>query len=325
MNVRSAVRIACLACCALVGLEGSALAKTPREQAGAFAASAEVLASEGKFDAAAALFQRAYELDPEPVLLYNIARMHDRKGDIPAAQAGYERYLAEETDPEGLNRGRARLAEVLDRLPGSIEVRVDPADAVVEVDGKRAAGPVSATPGTHSFVVSREGYRPHAATLEVKPGQAVALEVNLVALPAADPVVPAPAPVAAPLVVAKKVRPASRITPWQWVAIGGGAACVVVGGVMTKLAMDDRGRVESATRVDGIVTGMSQVAADDLVKKARTKDAASWALYGVGGAAIVTGVVLAIVDATRGREPAVPAVGVGVVPGGLSLGFSGGF
>jgi hypothetical protein len=308
-----------------MGLAGTALAKTPREQAGAFAASAEVLASEGKFDAAAALFQRAYELDPEPVLLYNIARMHDRKGDLPAARAGYERYLGEETDPAGQERGRTRLTEVMERMPGSIEVRVVPADAVVEIDGQRATGLVTATPGTHSVAVSREGFRPHAATLEVKPGQAVAVPVDLVALPAADPVRPAPEPVPAPIVVEKKARPASRITPWQWVAIGGGAACVVVGGVLTKLAMDDRGRVDSATRVDGVVTGMSQVAADDLVKKARTKDAASWALYGVGGAAIVTGVVLAVVDATRGREPAAPAVGVGVIPGGLSFGLSGGF
>jgi tetratricopeptide (TPR) repeat protein len=64
---------------------------------------------DGQFAESVKLFTKAYALQPEPVLLYNLARSQEGLGDYPAAVDAYERYLAQAKD-------------VKDR--GSIEQRV---------------------------------------------------------------------------------------------------------------------------------------------------------------------------------------------------------
>ena len=49
---------------------------------------------EGEFDRAIDLLQQAYALSNEPVLLFNLAKAQEGKGDIPAAIASYEKYLS---------------------------------------------------------------------------------------------------------------------------------------------------------------------------------------------------------------------------------------
>jgi tetratricopeptide (TPR) repeat protein len=64
---------------------------------------------DGQFAESVKLFTKAYALQPEPVLLYNLARSEEGLGDYPAAVDAYERYLVQAKD-------------VKDR--GSIEQRV---------------------------------------------------------------------------------------------------------------------------------------------------------------------------------------------------------
>jgi tetratricopeptide (TPR) repeat protein len=58
----------------------------------------------GHFDQAIEAFARAYELDPAPILLFNIAQSHWKNGDEPRALFFYRRYL--EADPRAENRPR---------------------------------------------------------------------------------------------------------------------------------------------------------------------------------------------------------------------------
>lgn len=74
-----------------------------------FAESADAY-REGRFDRAIELLQQAYALSKEPVLLFNLAKAQEGKGDIPAAIASYEKYLSE-------------AAMISDR--GAIEKRVE--------------------------------------------------------------------------------------------------------------------------------------------------------------------------------------------------------
>jgi tetratricopeptide (TPR) repeat protein len=69
-----------------------------------------------RFDQAIEGFTRAYELDPAPVLLFNLGQAHLKKGDNERARFFYRRYL--EADPTGEHRARveARLRE-LEALP----------------------------------------------------------------------------------------------------------------------------------------------------------------------------------------------------------------
>ena len=71
------------------------LASPPEAKAQAKAAYSEgVAAFRGeKFSTALTHFERAFKLDPAPVLLYNLARCHEELGDYPKAIENYELYL----------------------------------------------------------------------------------------------------------------------------------------------------------------------------------------------------------------------------------------
>jgi tetratricopeptide (TPR) repeat protein len=74
-----------------------------------FAESADAY-REGRFDRAIDLLEQAYKLSKEPVLLFNLAKAQEGKGDIPGAILSYEKYLSE-------------AAMISDR--GAIEKRVE--------------------------------------------------------------------------------------------------------------------------------------------------------------------------------------------------------
>src|SRR5437867_1070206 len=58
----------------------------------------------GDFERAIEAFARAYELDPAPMLLFNLAQAHRKKGDSERALSLYRRYL--EADPRSEHRAR---------------------------------------------------------------------------------------------------------------------------------------------------------------------------------------------------------------------------
>ena len=377
------------------------VAGTPKDQAMSLAKAAVVLLEQGRLDAALGLFEQAYALDPAPVLLGHMAKVWDRKGDLGKARDLYGQWAAAETDPDRQAKARARLDEVLDRMPGTLVVTATPAGATVTVDGqpvpagkavelKRGTHEVAATlkghapanrtvevqaggetrvamvldplpgrievlcsqpgarvavdgkdprdlplqapfevaPGRHEVRVTSATARTWIRTVEVGPGQTVRVNAEMVAL--------AP-PVARPIPAQNLAAPAKTgISPWPWVGIGTGAAALVVGGVMSGLAYQQRGQVSNATRDqdpaggDDLVTGMTMKDAQSHVDQAKSYDIASYAMYGVGGAAVLTGVILWAVQskakaraATAPRES--PAVGLAPLPGGAAVAVSGGF
>lgn len=84
---------------------------------------------EGKFEEAATLLRRAYELDPAPTLLFNLARALESAGDLAGAVDGYRKYLA--ADPKAKDRGaiEKRLATLEAQLAERAELaRIKEAD-----------------------------------------------------------------------------------------------------------------------------------------------------------------------------------------------------
>ena len=362
------------------------LAQTPKDTAQAIARTAEVFAAEGKTDEAITLFLKAYGLDPAPLLLYNVGRLYDKKGDLARARDYYERYVAQEQEPERLAKGQQRLAAVLDRFTGRLVIETDPASASVEVDGKpvkalRQPLSIELKPGSHEVVARLDKYGTERQTVSVTPGGDTRIRLKMRALsgeltvrcdvrgarvsvqghdskttpfdrpfvlPAGHHIVevladgywksvqsvdvpssgsvaidvaltPLPAPVAlppaaptrgpverqgtqAPVGVAGEAP--TRHSPWQWVALGSGAAMVITGGILTALAMKDRSQVtDAATWANGTIKGtdVTRATAQSLEDSANRKMDASIAMYALGGAAIVTGIIL------WATEPALPA------------------
>ena len=89
--------------------------------------------SEGDYDGAIALFERAYALDPEPNILFNIGRIYEESGNYEDAIVYYERFISEpQVD--------------LDAKQVALDRR-DLAKAVVEIQKKDAEPqPVETTP-----------------------------------------------------------------------------------------------------------------------------------------------------------------------------------
>ena len=80
--------------------------KEKKKQAKAYVDAGLAAYGGGDYDAAVDFYQRAYDLIPHPVLLFNIAQAHRLAGRTAEALDFYRRYL--EADPKGRDADQAR-------------------------------------------------------------------------------------------------------------------------------------------------------------------------------------------------------------------------
>jgi hypothetical protein len=69
---------------------------------------------------------------------------------------------------------------------GTLNIRVQPGDASVVIDGERWDGPeggsrlsVQLASGSHRVEVRKEGFKPYSATVQIRPGETEALNISL--------------------------------------------------------------------------------------------------------------------------------------------------
>ncbi|MBL8952494.1 MAG: hypothetical protein JNK82_17070 [Myxococcaceae bacterium] len=108
------MRLAPLAVVLLVSFAGSAArAAAVNPKANQLAKDGDRLYKDGKYREAAETLKQAYELDKNPVLVFNIARAYDQAGELQLALDTYRQYIGlPDTDPALAKR--ANLA--MDRL-----------------------------------------------------------------------------------------------------------------------------------------------------------------------------------------------------------------
>lgn len=70
---------------------------------------------QGRYDEALAAFEESYELSGRPLLLYNMANVHERSGEFEQALLKLEAYLPASTDEER-PRLRTRIESLRDRI-----------------------------------------------------------------------------------------------------------------------------------------------------------------------------------------------------------------
>ncbi len=118
---------------------------------------------EGDYDGAIALFERAYALDPEPNILFNIGRIYEESGNYEDAIVYYERFISEpQVDLEAKQ-------VALDRR--------DLAQAVVDIQNKDKKGkepvaetaPTETVPPTETTVPETEQPPPEEPLEETAP------------------------------------------------------------------------------------------------------------------------------------------------------------
>lgn len=151
--------------CSLV-LANPAMAQSdPRADASAHFERGTDLFNEGRYDAALAEFDRAYEIAPALPVLYNLARVHAELGHPVEAARAYQRYLTEGGDTLPAARRtevEQALARQRDRI-GHLRVEANVEGAIVSVDGNDVAttpltAPIDLGSGSHAIGVRAPGY-----------------------------------------------------------------------------------------------------------------------------------------------------------------------
>lgn len=299
------------------------------------------LQEEGSLDAAVIEFERAYELSPATYqVLYNIAVVYRDKGDRASALRAFERFLAE--GKEGVDAKRRKDVEgeiaKLREVVATLTIKTPVAGADISVDdlpvGKTPlAQPLMVNVGRHKIEASKEGYRGDIQFVTLAGRDNRTIEVNLREIKVdAPPPATTTAPVAttaAPLASAppaNTARVSTEGTGYRGLGIGLGIAGLVGIGVGTGFGLAARGNwndVKDTTCRDNRCTTQ---AAQDKAEKAKSQATVSTLGFGLGGVALLAGVILIATSSSgsdekasgEGRWKITPAVGQRT--GGVLLG-----
>jgi tetratricopeptide (TPR) repeat protein len=252
----------------------------------------------GKYREAIAAFEEADGLKPSPALQFNIGQAWEKLGDPAAALAAFARYLR--LDPAAPNREavqktvktlEARLAATGRQM---LHVTTDPPGADLSVDGAPTGlAPLDAAypPGPHAVSAAAPGRQTSRRDVVLPADRS--LEVHLLLEPGQDPAAAAPLaarPPDAPLEATRKdpaPQPVERKS-WLGPVIAAGVGVVAAGaGIVMGL--------QARNAQDALLAGGNDRSqADALASKAKSDATAANVLYGVAGAAVLTGGVLAI-------------------------------
>jgi hypothetical protein len=145
-------RIAFLAFfCALafsVALSAPARAQTMKKGAKTFFEKGATEYNLGHFTDAIAQFEKAYEIDPAPILLFNIAQCHRQNGNKERAAFFYRRYL--EQNPKAENRAEVenRIADLDRSIKEEKDLQQRPPTALAPPALNESEGGAPASAGT---------------------------------------------------------------------------------------------------------------------------------------------------------------------------------
>jgi tetratricopeptide (TPR) repeat protein len=232
--------------------------------------------SDGQYDEAVEIFMKARVMDDQPDLLYNIARCYHKKGDCIAAQEHYKRFVSRpNATPELVEKTKGWVAELGEcATTGTLALACTPGDATVSIDGDAQTGPCGKfdglKPGEHSLLVTAPGFKAQAMTVRVEVGRVTTATANLERAEAG-----ATAPV---------VEDGANWLGWS--LTGAGAALLIAGMSVDIANLSNQDELKTLD-----VGSAERAPVEDAYERNR---AIIWALYGVGAAAAVTGVVFLI-------------------------------
>ncbi len=144
---------------------------------------------QGDYEGAIASWQQAYTQDPRPLLKYNIAQAYERLGKLEQAIKELDEYLANApaNDPYQAD-ARAKRAQLGARLQATgIRISGAPDGAKIVIDQKEwgftpRPDAIQLTPGAHRVELSAKGYRAFTSMVVVPAGESVDVPVQMEAL-----------------------------------------------------------------------------------------------------------------------------------------------
>lgn len=170
--------------CAMAGLLFIAPARATSDAARFFRAGRDAY-HQAHYAKAADAFRRAYEIEPRPFLLFNIALCHEKMGDFQTALQYYERYLRAVPGERGTLE--SHLRELRSRVPATLILHGGIVGSEVWLDGVRAGNlPVEKLelPAGRpvELRVVHAGYQPFVTVLRAETADA-GMEVTIIQVP----------------------------------------------------------------------------------------------------------------------------------------------
>jgi hypothetical protein len=280
----------------------------------------------GRFDAACPAFAESYRLDPQPGALFTQAECEAKAGKVASADTRYEEYLelfgrmapAQQKAQRGRDKTaieqRKKLAPLIPRITLVLPANA-PHGTTVRKNGVALALVTLGTalpfdPGVHVIATLVPGGTEHEQRITVTAGDKKQIELEIVVPPPA-PSAPPPVASSAPPVVtapATTAPPTPPTTPppvaqqgssntLAYILTGVGIVGLAAGGVTGYLAMGKKKTADdNCPNLKCNDKGMSAV--DD----GRTFGLVSTIGFGVGGAGLLTGVVLLLASGS-GDKP----------------------
>ncbi len=260
---------------------------------------------DGDYTAAMVEFKKAYELDPNWRVLYNLGQTSKELREYSAALTSFERYLAEGGDQIDADR-KKKVEGWISELKGKVatlnlKIAVEGADVTIDdiAVGKTPLDkPLVVNAGRRKVSVTKSGYAPLNRFVDVAGTEQKSLELELVPLTQQgggggdgggggkpSPLGPAEQPEGA--------------SPWPWAAFGIAAAAGTATAVLGGLALSKKSDFE-----DQLTTYPNDATAiDEARDETRTLAIAADVMGGVTIAAVVVTIVGFAVEGTKG-DPA---------------------
>jgi hypothetical protein len=183
------IALCLLSLASLRGPEARAQSDDDKQRASAFYTEGERLFAAGIYAAAIENFERANEILPHPVNLYNIARSYEKLGDGARCVRFYDQYVAlyrerEGRDPSDIVEVRTSITKCRLLLKSDVTIGSEPAGAKVYIDDRdKLLGQTPYTtaldPGSYRIHLVLDGYLPFEETFEVRAGEPLRLFFKL--------------------------------------------------------------------------------------------------------------------------------------------------
>ena len=266
--------------------------------------------AKGRFTDAIDLFLEADALAPSAALSFNIARAYEKIGDDASTLRWYRDFRRRAPDAKNGAEVDERIHALEMALAAKgvqqLTVLTSPQGATVSLDDQ----PVGVTPftgqfapGKHRIVISLKGYADSTQDVELAADHAKDLKVPLVpdtrvpGAAAPDSAAPtgASSVAAAPAASHGPERPAGpRFGILPWIGLGAGA-----------LALGGAGAFELMRRSaeDDASADKTQVGRNEELDKMHSRQTTARILGAVGGALVVTGGVLLVLDLSSRSKP----------------------
>ncbi len=199
----------------------------------------------GDFTAALVEFKRAYELEPNYRVLFNLGQTSQELNDYAAALSAFERYLEEggkEIDAARRAKVDGWVRELVKKVARvTIETNVEGAEILIDdvpVGHAPLDAPVLVNAGRRKFAATAPGHTPTTRAVEVAGKDERTVKLELVEVKAKEDPRPDPRPPPPPPPKETEIPAAA------WVMLSVTGASAIVTGVMGGLALSARGGLD---------------------------------------------------------------------------------